>query len=170
MVERLQQGQSGAAQELSQLYERGIRVYLKRHLGLERLDRLVPETLGEMVDRIRQGRMLQPLDLVGFLREVVNREQSLRERASAPTEAAEEARIRRKAKVLEKELQRCTPREREMLTRYYLLGQELTQILGEMRAGEEEFRRLKDRMRRTQVQKPPGVEVADSRKASSSGS
>jgi len=60
--------------------------------------------------------------------------------------AVDEERVARKARILERELRRLTPRERELVTRYYVLGQSKERVLREMRASENQLRRLKSRL------------------------
>jgi hypothetical protein len=152
----IRRGSTVAEEQLASLYSDGIRSYLKRRLGPEDLEDRVRQLLATMVERVRKGWNPQPANVVLFLREAV---EVWRTGESAPHPGTEQrseqaglspshASIQAKAKLLEKAIHGCSKREMEMLIRYYVHGQDTQQVLDSMGATEEEFTKLKWRLRR----------------------
>ena len=79
LVERIRSGETDGMQELYQLFSKGIRYHLCRHLGLQELDDKVHDTFVVVVQAIRKGELREPERLMGFVRTVVRR-QAARER------------------------------------------------------------------------------------------
>jgi RNA polymerase sigma factor (sigma-70 family) len=163
LVGRIKTGEPGAMEELYALFSRGIRFYLCRQLGPQELDDKVHDTFLIVVHAIRKGDLREPERLMGFVRTIVRRQvaahiesavQHRREQAdlhsgagvldarSNPEESAIE---RQKVEIMKKVLQSISSRDREILTRFYLLGHSQERICAEMELTDTQFRLLKSR-------------------------
>ena len=142
LVLRIRAGDTRAAEEFTTLYTRGARLLLKRLVSPIGLDLLVQEAMAGAVAEARRGALQTPADLVRFLRTLAARQ------ASACTLAqAERQRVRRKAQTIEIAWSTWKPRERDMLSRFYLAGQPRESILADMHATPAEFDALRARLR-----------------------
>jgi len=163
LVESITRGERSGMEELYRVFSRGVRFYLCRQLGPQDLDDKVHDTFVIVVQAIRRGELREPDRLMGFVRTVVRRQvaaqidrsvQSRREQAELATSTAvsdqrntpEEAAIERQhEEVAEAVLRSISGRDREILTRFYLLEQTQEEICGEMNLSETQFRLLKSR-------------------------
>jgi len=150
-------------EELYRVFSRGVRYYLCRQLGPQDLDDKVHDTFLIVVQAIRRGDLREPERLMGFVRTVVRRQvaaqidramQIRREQADMDTtvlvsdkhDTPEEAAITRQhEEVAESVLRSVSTRDREILTRFYLMEQTQEEICGEMGLSETQFRLLKSR-------------------------
>jgi RNA polymerase sigma-70 factor (ECF subfamily) len=163
LVERIRCGTTDGMEELYQLFSRGIRFYLVRQLGPQELDDKIHDTFVVVVQAIRRGELREPSRLMGFVRTIVRRQvaahidrvvQSRREqteldatvRISDPGVSPEETAIFSQRKTLiHRVLSEIPARDREILTRFYLLEQSQEQICAEMQLSDTQFRLLKSR-------------------------
>lgn len=163
LVARIRAGEPGGMEELYRLFSRGIRFYLCRQLGPQELDDKVHDTFLIVVQAIRRGELREPERLMGFVRTVVRRQvaahiehavhtrrdfQDLESGAGVTDSRAspEESLIsRQRAEIMENVLRSVSKRDREILTRFYLLEQTQEQICTEMDLTETQFRLLKSR-------------------------
>jgi len=163
LVERIRSGETDGMEELYQLFSRGIRFYLCRQLGPQELDDKVHDTFVVVVQAIRRGELREPQRLMGFVRTIVRRQvaahidrvvHNRREqieldatlRVADPTGNPEEALMfRQRAELITRVLGELSPRDREILTRFYLREQSQDQICSEMDLTETQFRLLKSR-------------------------
>ncbi|MFB3777930.1 MAG: RNA polymerase sigma factor [Bryobacteraceae bacterium] len=163
LVGRIQAADPAAMEELYRLFSRGIRFYLCRQLGAQELDDRVHDTFLIVVQAIRRGDLREPDRLMGFVRTVVKRQvaaaiernvQTRREMqgieqggtVSDEQETPEERVIsRQRAEIMEAVLRSLAPRDREILTRFYLLEQTQDQICAQMNLSDTQFRLLKSR-------------------------
>lgn len=163
LVKRIYSGESGSMEELYDLFSKGIRFYLCRQLGPQELDDKVHDTFLVVVQAIRRGELREPQRLMGFVRTVVRRQvaahidkvvHSRRERVELdstvhladPHDNPEESAIfQQRADLIHRVLGELTPRDREILTRFYLCEQSQDQICREMALTETQFRLLKSR-------------------------
>jgi RNA polymerase sigma-70 factor, ECF subfamily len=163
LVESIKRGERAGMEELYRVFSRGVRFYLCRQLGPQDLDDKVHDTFVIVVQAIRKDELREPERLMGFVRTVVRRQvaaqidrsvQSRREQAELETTAAvsdnrntpEEAAIERQhEEVAEAVLRSISGRDREILTRFYLLEQGQEEICEEMNLSETQFRLLKSR-------------------------
>ncbi|MEJ5369942.1 MAG: sigma-70 family RNA polymerase sigma factor [Bryobacteraceae bacterium] len=163
LVDGIRGGDSTAIEELYRLFGRGIRFFLCRHLGVQDLDDRVHDTFLLVVRSIQNGGLRDPERLMGFVRTIVRRQiaayieeavQSRREQAEldygsrvADYRNDPEARILREQRVqlMLEVLRSISPRDREILTRFYLYEQTPEQICEEMGLTETQFRLLKSR-------------------------
>ncbi|MGQ9634101.1 MAG: RNA polymerase sigma factor [Bryobacteraceae bacterium] len=151
---------------MEELYQRcspGIRLVLQRRLGSQELEDRVQETFLIVLQAIRRGELREPSRLLGFIWTVVRRQiaahidsavQSRREFAPIqegtalldPQENPEELLMKQqRRRVMYKVLQEVSQRDREILTRYYLLEQTQEEICSQMNLTETQFRLLKSR-------------------------
>jgi len=163
LVARIQQGDPLGMEELYRLFCRGIKFYLRRQVGPEELDDRLHDAFVIVIEAIRRGDLRDPERLMGFVRTVVRRqvaasiEQAVHNRrdfcelefddlVSNSLETPEEQAIsRQQAEIMEEVLRSISSRDREILTRFYLLGQTQEHICAEMRLTETQFRLLKSR-------------------------
>jgi len=163
LVESVQRGERAGMEELYRVFSRGVRFYLCRQLGPQDLDDKVHDTFVIVVEAIQKGELREPERLMGFVRTVVRRQvagqidrsvQSRKEQAELETttsmsdhhDTPEEASIvRQHEEVAEAVLRGISGREREILTRFYLLEQSQEEICEEMNLSETQFRLLKSR-------------------------
>src|SRR6266850_6830256 len=163
LVESIKRGERSGMEELYRVFSRGVRFYLCRQLGPQDLDDKVHDTFVIVVQAIRKGELREPERLMGFVRTVVRRQvaaqidrsvQSRREQAELETTTSvsdhrntpEEAAIERQhEEVAEAVLRSISGRDREILTRFYLLEQCQEEICEEMKLSETQFRLLKSR-------------------------
>jgi RNA polymerase sigma-70 factor (ECF subfamily) len=163
LVESIQKGEREGMEELYRVFSRGVRFYLCRQLGPQDLDDKVHDTFLIVVQAIRKGELREPERLMGFVRTVVRRQvaaqidravQSRREQAELDTTSAvsdqrdtpEQAAISRQhEQVAENVLRSISVRDREILTRFYLMEQTQQQICDGMHLSETQFRLLKSR-------------------------
>ena len=163
LVESIQKGERSGMEELYRVFSRGVRFYLCRQLGPQDLDDKVHDTFLIVVQAIRKGELREPERLMGFVRTVVRRQvaaqidrsvQSRREQAELATSAAvsdhrdtpeEAAILRQHERVAETVLRSVSGRDREILTRFYLMEQTQEEICDEMNLSETQFRLLKSR-------------------------
>ena len=163
LVESIQRGERGGMEELYRVFSRGVRFYLCRQLGPQDLDDRVHDTFLIVVQAISKGELREPERLMGFVRTVVRRQvaaqidrsvQSRREQAELESSGVvsdhrdtpeEAAIVRQHEQVAENVLRSVSGRDREILTRFYLMEQTQQEICDEMRLSETQFRLLKSR-------------------------
>jgi RNA polymerase sigma factor (sigma-70 family) len=163
LVARIQDGDPAAMEELYRLFSRGIRFYLCRQLGPQDLEDKVHDTFLIVVQAICRGELREPDRLMGFVRTVVRRQvaahidravQARREQADLQcgtsisdgrSNPEQDAISRQRQDIMTVVLRSLSRRDREILTRFYLLGESQEQICGEMGLTETQFRLLKSR-------------------------
>ena len=163
LVESIRRGELRGMEELYRVFSRGVRFYLCRQLGPQDLDDKVHDTFLIVVQAIRKGELREPERLMGFVRTVVRRQvaaqidravQSRRDQAELDSsvfvsdhrDTPEEAAIlRQHEEVAETVLRSVSERDREILTRFYLMEQTQQEICDEMNLSETQFRLLKSR-------------------------
>ena len=163
LVRQIREDDPGAMEKLYALFGRGIRYYLCRQLGPQDLDDRVHDTFLIVVQAIRRGELREPERLMGFVRTVVRRqvaasiEQAVHARRDVQdleettgladdSESPEDSLIsKQQAEIMAVVLRSISKRDREVLTRFYLLEQPQSQICREMQLTETQFRLLKSR-------------------------
>jgi RNA polymerase sigma factor (sigma-70 family) len=163
LVRKIRAGEPSGMEELYALFSRGVRFYLCRQLGPQELDDKVHDTFLIVVQAIRNGELREPERLMGFVRTVVRRQvvahidsavQCRKERAGfeyvlgvtdSRTNPEQDAIAHQREEIMERVLRSISRRDREILTRFYLLGQSQEQICAEMKLTETQFRLLKSR-------------------------
>lgn len=163
LVDRIRRGDPSGMEQLYAVFSRGVRFYLCRHVGTEELDDRVHDTFLIVVQAIQRGELRDPNRLMGFVRTVVRRQVAAYiERAvhlrkeqtelhpglavsDSRSDPEKEVMERQRVELMEKVLRSVSKRDREILTRFYLLGQTQEQICREMNLTETQFRLLKSR-------------------------
>jgi RNA polymerase sigma-70 factor, ECF subfamily len=163
LVERIRLSETDGMEELYLLFSRGIRFYLCRQLGPQELDDKVHDTFVVVVQAIRRGELREPSRLMGFVRTIVRRQVAAHidkvvhnrrdqidlestVRLVAPEGNPEEKAIfSERTELINRVLGELSDRDREILTRFYLLEQSQDQICSEMTLSETQFRLLKSR-------------------------
>jgi len=183
LVGRIRRGDPSAREQFLASYSRGAKVFFKHNLGPVGLDHLVLEVMQGAMAEVDAGLIQTPADLVAFFRLILKQQRGLTPDPEQSPDArrfkgsgsllgsSDKARIRRKAELLDDCLRECNSRDREMLWRYYVVGDPLDQILIEFGADHAEFQRLKARLyeslARADPRRLPSVQknIAPSRKA-----
>ncbi|WP_051669699.1 RNA polymerase sigma factor [Bryobacter aggregatus] len=163
LVIRIQLNEDAALEELYALFSRGIKFLIVRQLGRQDIEDRVHDTFVTVVQSIQRGDLRDPARLMGFVRTIVRRhianfigknytrrrDELLSENQSqfpdtqlTPEEVAIQT---QNAKIMEEVLRTVSRRDREILTRFYLLEQSQEQICAEMELNETQFRLLKSR-------------------------
>ena len=163
LVGRIRMSETDGMEELYQLFSKGIRFYLCRQLGPQELDDKVHDTFVVVVQAIRRGELREPSRLMGFVRTIVRRQVAAHidkvvhnrrdqidldstVRLAAPEGNPEEkAMFSQRTDLINRVLGELSDRDREILTRFYLLEQSQDQICSEMALSETQFRLLKSR-------------------------
>jgi RNA polymerase sigma factor (sigma-70 family) len=163
LVNRIRAGDPKGMEELYRLFSRGIRFYLCRQLGRQELDDKIHDIFLIVVQAIRRGELREPKRLMGFVRTVVRRQvaayidQAVHSRrgfqnlecggevSDAHESPEETAMAQQRAEIMETILRSVSSRDREILTRFYLLEQTQERICEEMHLTETQFRLLKSR-------------------------
>ena len=164
MVRQVQANDPRGLEELYGFFSKGARFYFCRHLGLEQLDDRVHDSYLLVVDRIKRGELRDPERLMGFIRTILRRQVAAYVRGAveerrdyAPLDAdseycldfrgcPEERIIDLEAtEIMERVMRGMNIREREILTRFYLLEQSPEVICKEMHLNLTQYRLMKSR-------------------------
>lgn len=162
-VEQIRQGDPAGIETLCQRFYRGIRFLLMRQLGREEAEDRAHDAILIVVQAIRRGELRDPARLRGYIRTVVRRlvathigrQVQTRQREAGIESAAEAgdtranpevaAAAQERSEIMREFLLGLSVRDREVLTRFYLLEQTKPQICREMGLTETQFRLLKSR-------------------------
>ncbi len=163
LVDRIKSDDPRGMEELYSLFAQGVRFYLCRQLGPQDLDDRVHDTFVIVVQAIRREELREPERLLGFVRTIVRRQVAAQIDevvsarrdcpASEPGVALRDHRMNPEASAIEQEhekiveriLRGISRRDREILTRFYLLEETQEQICADMGLSENQFRLLKSR-------------------------
>jgi RNA polymerase sigma-70 factor (ECF subfamily) len=163
LVDRIRFNETDGMEDLYQLFSKGIRFYLCRQLGPQELDDKVHDTFVVVVQAIRRGELREPSRLMGFVRTIVRRQvaahidkvvhnrrdqidlDSTIRLADPEGNPEERAMFSQRSSLISRVLGELSVRDREILTRFYLLEQSQDQICSEMGLSETQFRLLKSR-------------------------
>ncbi len=165
MVARILKGDQSAEVELYAVFSRGIRYQLARKLGAEELDDNLHNSFVTCLEAVRSGQLRQPERLMGFVRTVIIRKiaeqihRRVRERSLlcsmdepfavslSRCDVTPEHLLAEKERLATARaaLARMPHRQREILTRFYILEQTKEQVCREMGLTETQFRLLKSR-------------------------
>ena len=163
LVNRIRDGDAAGMEELYRLFSRGIRFYLCRQLGAQEIEDKVHDTFLIVVQAIRRGELREPERLMGFVRTIVRRQvaahidnavQTRKEQAGLQSgysvsdvrnNPEEDAIAHQHRDIMTRVLRSIPRRDREILTRFYLLGESQERICAEMDLSETQFRLLKSR-------------------------
>jgi RNA polymerase sigma-70 factor (ECF subfamily) len=163
LVDKIKQNDTTGLEELYRVFSRGIRFYLCRQLGPQDLDDRVHDTFLTVAQAIHRGDLREPERLMGYVHTIVRRqvaaqiEENVHSRkheidldwglavhdaASNPEQTAIQS---QNEDIARRVLNSITPRDREVLIRFYLEEQSAEQICDAMGLTETQFRLLKSR-------------------------
>jgi len=162
LVERVQNGDESAMEELYHAFSKGVRFYLCRQLGPQELEDKVHDTFVIVVQAIRRHELRDPERLMGFVRTIVRRQvaayidEAVHTRKEEIAEIGDSLRdyrrdpeqnvaLREKIELMRSILKKLGDRDREILTRFYLHEQTQQTICEEMELTETQFRLMKSR-------------------------
>jgi RNA polymerase sigma factor (sigma-70 family) len=163
LVEKIKVDDQSGMEELYRVFSRGVRFYLCRQLGPQDLEDKVHDTFLIVVQAVRRGGLREPERLMGFIRTVVRRQvaahidqavHNRRQQLDLDLGTAvmdlnrdpEETAIRRQhEQIARRVFNSISKRDREILSRFYLLEQSQERICAEMNLTETQFRLLKSR-------------------------
>jgi RNA polymerase sigma factor (sigma-70 family) len=163
IVQRIQAGDESGMADLYTVFSKGIRFFLCRQLGPQELDDKVHDTFVIVVQAIQRGDLREPERLMGFVRTIVRRQiaayidqavQARRDQAEIGigvtiadrgADPEHEAMDQQRTELMTTVLNELSGRDREILTRFYLLEQNQLQICEDMQLTETQFRLLKSR-------------------------
>jgi RNA polymerase sigma-70 factor (ECF subfamily) len=163
LVDKIKQNDKTGLEELYRVFSRGVRYYFCRQLGPQDVDDRVHDAFLTVAQAIQRGDVREPERLMGYVRTIVSRriaaqiEENVHSRkreidldsglavhdaGSNPEQAAIKS---QNEDIARKMLNSITPRDREILMRFYLEEQTANQICDEMGLTETQFRLLKSR-------------------------
>ncbi len=163
LVARIRARDESGLEDLYRVFSKGIRFYLCRQLGPQELDDRVHDAFLIVVQAIQRGDLREPERLMGFVRTVVRRQvaahidqvvHSRKEEvdleigsrvADLRHNPEHSASDHQRAELMTGVLRALSPKDREVLTRFYLHEQSQEQICEEMSLSETQFRLLKSR-------------------------
>ncbi len=163
LVGRISAGDPVGMEELYGVFSRGVRFYLCRQLGPQELEDKVHDTFLIVVQAIRRGELREPDRLMGFVRTIVRRQvaayidnavQLRKEQAGIEcgltisderSNPEQNAISRQRTEIMLGVLHKLSRRDRDILTRFYLLGESQDRICREMGLSDTQFRLLKSR-------------------------
>src|SRR5579864_7906765 len=163
LVERIKLNDQSGMEELYRVFSKGVRFYLCRQLGPQDLEDKVHDTFLIVVQAVRRGELREPERLMGFVRTVVRRQVAAHIDQAVHTRRQqvgiengtivvdlnrnpEQTAIQQQHEQIAKRvLHSISKRDREILTRFYLLEQPQEQICEQMNLTETQFRLLKSR-------------------------
>src|SRR6266478_9294763 len=163
LVDRIKANEAAGLEELYSIFSKGVRFYFCRQLGPQDLEDKVHDSFLIVVSAVRRGELREPERLMGFVRTVVRRQvaghidQAVHTRRQQVglepgtvvvdlNRDPEETAIRQQHEQIAKRvLNSISKRDREILTRFYLLEQSQEQICDQMNLTETQFRLLKSR-------------------------
>lgn len=163
LVRGVEAGDPARIQELYEIFAKGVRYQLCRQLGPQDLDDRVHDIFLIIMQSIQRGDLREPERLMGYVRTIVRRQVAAHielavhaRRNQAELEYgvvlsdhrpnAEKRLIAQQNRDLAlRVLNSLHPREREVLTRFYLKEEKADQICSEMGLSETQFRLIKSR-------------------------
>jgi len=163
LVDKIKRKDESAMEELYHSFSKGIKFYLCRALGPQEMHDKVHDTFLIVVQAIQRGELRQSERLMGFVRTVVRRQvaahidQTVRRRNHDDVDVngqgvkdssrdPEQAAMNKQGEALAiKILKSISQRDRDVLTRFYLMEQSQEQICMDMNLTDTQFRLLKSR-------------------------
>lgn len=157
LVTRIQQGDSIAERQLIEQYQAGLVLVVRRQAKADVVQEVVQETWRIVIEKIRNADLREPEKLGAFIAQIGRNQVIMyyrRERYSGansdqvpepycsqgPLELIEQADVQRIAHHLLGQLN--TPRDREILHRYYLMEEEKEKICDELDLTDLHFNRV----------------------------
>ncbi len=164
LVLRIRNGDSEAMGELYHVFGRGVRFFLLRKLGSADVDDRVHDVFLIVVEAIQNGELRDPDRLMGFVKTVVKRqiaaiiaeavnrrhtEVDYEDNVFSLSDGREDpergALDRQREEIARKVLQSISPKDREILFRFYVDEQSMETIMEQMHLSYNQYRLLKSR-------------------------
>ncbi|HVP48955.1 MAG TPA: sigma-70 family RNA polymerase sigma factor [Bryobacteraceae bacterium] len=163
LVERIRSGDDNAVQELYAKLSAGMRILTCRRLGAQDVHDRIHDVFIIVLNAIRSGSLREPEALAGFALAVlrnhiaacIGERRKSREQTSGTTalddiahhqHSPEDVLLNQeRTDIAHRALKRLRPRDREILTRFYLQGQTEDRICEEMHLTSTQFRLVKSR-------------------------
>lgn len=163
LVDRIQSGETAAMEELYRLFARGVRFYIRRQLGLQEIEDKVHDTFVIVVQAIQRGELREPDRIMSFIRTVVRRQVAnyiseavhvrqeqldldyISEITDDNRTPEERVIFDQRVEMMKGLLRGISLRDREILTRFYILDQTMEEICEDMGISIDQFRLLKSR-------------------------
>ncbi len=136
LVDQIRDDDPRGLEHLYRDFSGGVRFLLSRQLGTINLDDELHSVLLTVAQAIRRGELCEPASLPGFVCTAVRRH---------IVRSSNE--VDRKLEAMKQTLADVSPRDREILRRFYLQGQSREEICNDMDFPESQFRLLKTRVR-----------------------
>jgi RNA polymerase sigma factor (sigma-70 family) len=167
LVHRIRSDDSYALELLYRKVSRGLTIYFRRRAGSD-ADDLTNRTFLAVVEGLKRKGMVQPECLMGYVRTIARCELAgyigdavRRRREVPPDETIRDGRADAEAaaidaeqrRIMEEQLRAMPARDREVITRFYVLGQSGEQIQTALGLSETQFRLLKSRAKAIFVQR-----------------
>ena len=159
IVQRIRDDDSYALELLYRKVSRGLTIYFRRRAGSDAED-LTNRTFLAVVQGLKRKGMVQPECLMGYVRSIARcvlashiDEAMRRRREIQPDETICDGRVDAETaaidaehrRIMSEQLRALPARDREVLTRFYVLGQSAEQIQAELRLSHNQFRLIKSR-------------------------
>lgn len=138
LVRNIQAGDKISADELGRLLNPGVRFVIARSLKAGQVDDLARDVIARVIRAIERNELRNPDQLLGYVRGMVQ----LRI-CAADMDHRRPPRRGPASSGMERALTGLSVREREILERFYVLGQDETRIVAEMSISAAQFRALK---------------------------
>jgi RNA polymerase sigma factor (sigma-70 family) len=163
LVERIQDGDPAAMEELYAVFAKGVRFYLLRQLGAQDIQDKVHDVFLIITQAIQRGDLREPDRLMGYVRTILRRQVSayietavhVRQNevglepalhlAGPEVSPERQAMERQNQDVAMRVLKSLPKRDREVLVRFYLQEQTVEQICRDMDLTDTQFRLIKSR-------------------------
>jgi RNA polymerase sigma-70 factor (ECF subfamily) len=163
VVEEIRGGNPAGEEALYRELHSGARLFLCRRLGTNDVDDSVHDVFLIVVQAIRSGALREPERLMGFVRTVLYRQLHLSvsrivgaRETTSPMESASRLSNRdptpeqlvldrEKIQTINKVMRKMKKKDVEILTRYYIRGQESERVCREMALTHDQFTQLKSR-------------------------
>jgi len=163
LVERIRAGDDSAAEELYLRLSTGLRILIARQLGAQDVHDRIHDVFIAVLTAIHTGRLREPESLISFARGVMKRHvagcirelSKRRQQDSGVTSPdciaaghhnPEDAVLNQeRTEIAYRALKRLRPRDREILTRFYLSDQTEERICEDMHLSSTQFRLAKSR-------------------------
>jgi RNA polymerase sigma-70 factor (ECF subfamily) len=163
IVEQIRAGDRSGAEALYHLVSRGLRLSLLRQLGAQEADDILHSVMVITIQAVQRGGLRDPERLLGFMSTVAHRQvagyiqSAVKDRGDRRVDEGPKAVVDGRANpeqqviseqrilLMRKALSELSPKDREVLMRFYVRGESAEQICREMNWTETQFRLLKSR-------------------------
>jgi RNA polymerase sigma-70 factor, ECF subfamily len=172
MAKGIQNRDARATEDFYLTFQKGLRFLIFRQLGADGLDDSVHSCFALILDALQKGQLREPSRLPAFATTIVKRhiisriqERCLRRKSESELDEVEvfaasrepdpeHRAIRNRAnQKLAEVLKLMSPRDRDILYRFYVLDQDAEQVCGELGITPNEFRNAKHRAKDRLVRK-----------------